>query len=234
MQEMLRSWVAVSIAVALAGCGSSNGSTLSEASGQVQVVVNAVGTPVSTVVITVTAPDIPTPLVFNLTLHNGSASGVLELPPGPNRTITVQAFDSYGQVIAEASETRYVNLGYNNEISLIPMTTVMGVIPIFVSVGPVLIWVYPRSATLTVGESLAIGASVRRNDEQPSVFTVEWATANPAIATVTQQGVVTAVRVGETYIVAVSTGVAVAVPINVVLPSLQEDGTTSATAGDSP
>src|SRR6058998_4228572 len=41
------------------------------------------GTPVATVVVEVTAPDIPTPLVFNIPIVDRIASGTITVPAGP-------------------------------------------------------------------------------------------------------------------------------------------------------
>ena len=47
----------------------------------------------TSLVIEVTAPDIPQALVFNLDIVNGSATGSVTIPASANRTITVRAFD---------------------------------------------------------------------------------------------------------------------------------------------
>ena len=46
------------------------------------VTANVIGTPVATIVIDVSAPNIPTPLTFNLEVSNGVANGTLKMPPG--------------------------------------------------------------------------------------------------------------------------------------------------------
>ena len=54
------------------------------------------GTAVATVVVEVTAPDIPAPLVFNFIVTDGIASGTITIPAGTGRTITIRAFDAGG------------------------------------------------------------------------------------------------------------------------------------------
>src|SRR5881296_2848755 len=73
--------------------------------GEFAVTANVVGTPIATLVVTVTAADIATPLVFNLTVHDGTATGTIKLPPGAARLITVEAFDSNGDVTHEGHKT---------------------------------------------------------------------------------------------------------------------------------
>src|SRR6266581_1438372 len=63
------------------------------------------GTPIDLLVVRVTATDIPTPLVFNLPVQNGVAQGTIRLPPGIKRTITVDAYDTDGDITAEGIKT---------------------------------------------------------------------------------------------------------------------------------
>jgi len=51
-------------------------------------------TSVATVVVAVTAPDIPATLVFNIPVSNGVASGLITIPAGSNRAIALQAGQS--------------------------------------------------------------------------------------------------------------------------------------------
>jgi len=53
-------------------------------------------TSVATVVVAVTAPDIPATLVFTIPVSNGVASGLITIPAGSNRAIALQAFDAGG------------------------------------------------------------------------------------------------------------------------------------------
>src|SRR3989442_14600489 len=51
---------------------------------------------VATLVAEVTAPDIPTALVFNIPIAGGVASGTITIPAGSNRTVTLRAYDGGG------------------------------------------------------------------------------------------------------------------------------------------
>src|SRR5207247_2270441 len=59
------------------------------------------GTRSSLLVVRVTASDTPTPLAFNLSVQNGVAQGTIRLPPGMRRMITVDAYDTDGDITAE-------------------------------------------------------------------------------------------------------------------------------------
>ena len=54
------------------------------------------GTAVTTVVVEVSAADLPQRLVFNFIVANGVASGTITIPAGTGRTITIRAFDAGG------------------------------------------------------------------------------------------------------------------------------------------
>src|SRR5690349_14795716 len=54
------------------------------------------GTTAGTVVVEVTAPDIPTTLVFNIPVADRVASGTVTVPAGAARTFTLRAYDAGG------------------------------------------------------------------------------------------------------------------------------------------
>lgn len=66
--------------------------------------------------------------------------------------------------------------------------------------------VAPDSPSLLVGEQVTIAASPRDADNRPLERAVQWVSANPAVATVTGTGTVSAVAEGETTITATSEG----------------------------
>src|SRR5437763_16321482 len=51
-------------------------------------------TTAATVVVDVTAPDIPTALVFNIPVVHRMATGTIVVPAGSSRTVTLRAFDA--------------------------------------------------------------------------------------------------------------------------------------------
>lgn len=166
----------------------------------IRVTANTSGTPIETLVVRVTAADITTPLVFNLTTQNGVATGTIKVPPGTARTFTVQAFDSGGNVTHEGSATIDVNAGNNNpplNISLAPRS---GHVPVTVTFGAASVIVDPASATVLDDSTIQLTAYVIDAQGDTMNVTVDWATANPARATVSSTGMVTAVDTGTVEI----------------------------------
>jgi Tol biopolymer transport system component len=176
------------------------------------------GTPINALVVTVTAADITTPLVFNLATQNGVAQGTIRIPPGLQRNIDVQAFDSDGNVVAEGSKTIDVKPGQNPPVS-IPMVSKAGQVTITVTLGPVSVVVQPAAATVPVASTLQLAVTITAaNGDVLAVPADYWATANPAIATVDQNGVVTALLPGMADIIATFAGVAGVSHVTVATP----------------
>src|SRR5687767_15385263 len=63
---------------------------------QLAVSANVSATTIATMVVTVTGPGITQPLVFNLTISGGTATGSVTLPAGSNRKLELDAFDDKG------------------------------------------------------------------------------------------------------------------------------------------
>ncbi|HET7274340.1 MAG TPA: Ig-like domain-containing protein [Longimicrobiaceae bacterium] len=209
MPRYVRLVLALSTLLALNACAGSP--TASEPGewdmASLRVAANIAGTPISTLVITVTAPDIRTPLVYNLEVVGGTAEGTLEIPAGAARTFTGQAFDTSGEVTHEGSETIDVNRGSNPPLS-IALVAKHGEIEIAVSMGDYSVVVDPASATLDAGLTQELSAKITAPDGSPVSGGASWATLNPAIATVNADGLVMAVAAGTVDIVATYGGVA--------------------------
>jgi hypothetical protein len=117
---------------------------------------NVSGTTINILVVTVSAADMPVPLIFNLLVPmaagagpTGIASGTLRVPPGTGRTFLVQAFDTNGDVTHEGSETVHVVRGPNPPLA-ITIYPRAGQVPIVVSLGSYGVLVAPGSALLDV------------------------------------------------------------------------------------
>lgn len=92
-QPHLRSLLsACAAALIISGCSDSPTGPVGP-QGEFVLRASVVGTTIATMVVEVTAPDITTPLAFNIPIVNGVATGTVKLPPGENRTITLKAFD---------------------------------------------------------------------------------------------------------------------------------------------
>jgi len=169
---------------------------------------NLSGTMVATVVVDVTAVDIPTMLVFNIPIVNGTASGSITVPAGSNRSIMIRGYDVGGVETHSGTVTTSVQPGTNPAISLV-LTPLTGDLPITATLGAYSVHVAPGSAALALGGTNTKQLAATITDTQGHTVTgaVAWATDNPGIATVDATGLVTAVGTGTTTISAVFQGV---------------------------
>jgi len=190
------------------------------------------GTLVATVVVQLTAPDIPTPLMFNIPVANGIAAGTITVPAGSNRTITLRAYDAGGVQTHSGAVTVTIQPGTNPTISVV-LTPLTGDLLITVTLGSFSVTVQPAAATLAPGDTVSLRAIVVDPIGDPVSGQVAWATLAPGVATVTstgpQTGRVTAVGGGQTTVVATYGGVAGAAAITVALPTLVQHVSTPST-----
>ena len=179
------------------------------------------GTPVATVVLQVTAPDIAVPLVFNIPTVNGVASGAISINAGSNRTITLRAYDAGGVETHTGSVTLNIEPGTNPAVTIV-LTPLLGSVPITVTLGSFSVTVAPATATLRLGDTVRLTATVLDATHTPVAGQVAWATLAPSVATVvstgTQTGRATATGLGLTTVVAIYGGIAGAAAITVTQP----------------
>jgi len=124
--------VALGAAVVLGSC--SDVTRVSGGQGSLRVSADVSGTSVARIVLEVSAPDIPTLLVFNLTIVNGVASGTITIPAGSNRTIAIRAFDGGGVQTHSGSVTVSVQPGADASVSIV-LAPLTGDLPITVTLG---------------------------------------------------------------------------------------------------
>src|SRR5687767_15052225 len=99
MRSRFAGALSIALAMMLSPVACSDGPTgLAGDDAQMVLTASVVGTPIATLVVEVSAPDITVPIVYNLTVLNGVATGTLKMPPGEDRLITVRAFDSFGEI----------------------------------------------------------------------------------------------------------------------------------------
>ena len=198
--------VALAPLLLLASC---NPSTDPPAQGQAHLAVtaNVVGTAVATVVVEVTAPDISTPLVFNIVVADGVASGTITIPAGTARRITIRAFDAGGVLTHSGAATVSVQAGTNPTVSL-TLTPLAGDVPIEAHLGSFTINVTPTANALSVGGTQTVQLTAAILDAQGHAMTgtVSWATHDPGIASVDATGLVTATGPGDTNVFATFQG----------------------------
>ena len=149
--------VALAPLLLLASC---NPSTEPPAHGQAHLAVtaNVAGTAVATVVVEVTAPDIPTPLVFNFVVADGFASGTITIPAGSNRTITIRAYDAGAVLTHRGTAIVSVQAGTNPTVSL-TLNPLSGDVPIEAHLGSFTVNVTPKGACVTIPNKAHVDAS---------------------------------------------------------------------------
>lgn len=156
---------------------------------------------VATLVAEVTAPDIPTALVFNIPIVDGVASGTITIPAGSNRTVTLRAYDAGGTLTHSGAATFTIQAGANTAVA-ITLTPLTGDQPIVVTLGSFTITVTPASPTVAISGTVQLAVTIADWTGAPTTGTVSWATQNPGIATVDASGLVTGMGVGSTKIAA--------------------------------
>ena len=208
---MVRSRMYLSVALALLmvqiSCGDG---TVDPTGGKatLAISVNLSGTLVAMVVADVSAPDIPTMLVFNIPIANGVAAGTITVPAGSNRTITLRAYDAGGIETHNGSVTVTIQAGTNPTMAIV-LTPLTGNVPITATLGSFVVTVTPPSANLSIAGTLTVqlSATIKDSNGNPTTGVVRWATHNPGVATVDGTGLVTGTGVGTTSISAVFQGV---------------------------
>jgi uncharacterized protein YjdB len=192
---------------------------------------------ISTLTITVSASDIPSDLVFNVSMTNGEATDTITIPAGSDRTITVRGFDAQAIETHRGSRVADMIEGLNAPLSIV-LSALRAELPIVIVFGAVDIDVTLGRDTVSVGgsvQAVAIGV-----DEMGDTVAlpVRWGTQHPAVATVDSAGRVTGLREGTTAIVATWQGAVGADSVFVVEPrpvalALTPDSARLGALGDS-
>ncbi len=209
--RLLRTLARVSAvaAVALAGCRGAEQPPSALAPAELRLTALVAGTAVTTIVVTVTAPDIATPLVYNFHVSNEVATGTVVLTAGTDRHFRISAFDAAGIETHGADTTVTIVSGPNAPltITLQPLT---GSQPIVVTIAALRVELQPSALSLVVGTTATFRARVfdATGTDITSQVTLVWASTNPSVANVDSSGVVTALLPGQVAIVAVTAGTA--------------------------
>src|SRR6266581_1556717 len=98
MGQLIRNSAGVTIIALAAALGScaEHPVAVTPHDASLQVYLSVASTAVTSVVVKVTALDIPDTLAFNLNVESGTASGTISVPTGSNRTFIVSAYDAGG------------------------------------------------------------------------------------------------------------------------------------------
>lgn len=190
--------------------------------GRLIVSASVAGTPIATVVVEVTAADIASPLVFNLTLASGTASGTITVPAGSGRTIEVRAYDAGGILTHRGSKSGIdVREGASNPSISISVLSLGGAQPITVQLSSHSVTVTPVGPlTVAVASTLGLTATVRDVDGIeviPGAGELQWATDAPAFASVSASGVVTGVKARSETVKIMATYLAVGASVDVTV-----------------
>jgi hypothetical protein len=202
LKRTLRRAAVLPMALLAFACGDATGAP-DEARLRVSAAVGGSGA--AALVVEVAAPDIAGRLAFNVPVRDGVASGVVSVPAGSARTLTVRAFDPRGAETHRGSRVIDVLPGTNPAVA-ITLYPVDGAAPITATVTGIVVSVSPASATLAVGATLRLEATVRDADGRAVDARAQWASLDPARATVDAQGLVTARDTGAVDVVAVHAG----------------------------
>jgi len=158
-------------------------------------------TNVNVVVVEVTASDIPQPLIFNIYRDGDRVEGIIHVAAGSDRFILVHAYDDNGIETHRGDTTVDIFEGLNPAV-YIALYPLIGDVPIDVIIECLTVSITPGDSTLGVGETLQLAASVTDGDGNPVAGSVSWGSTAPFIASISPDGLVTALREGTTEIVA--------------------------------
>jgi Bacterial Ig-like domain (group 2)/Calcineurin-like phosphoesterase len=209
-----RLWLATALVSALGvgSClGDPNDTLPSAAEAKLLLRADLSATAVATLVVEVTAPDITQALLFNIGIVAGAAAGTITIPAGSDRTITIRAYDAGGVQTHSGLLTVDVQPGTNPSIALV-LTPLTGDAPIDVTLGSFTVTVTPAADSLLVGDTITLTATILDAGGTPVAGQVVWGILDPRVASVvstgTQTGRVTAIRPGQTTVVATYGGTA--------------------------
>jgi Bacterial Ig-like domain (group 2) len=212
--QLVRASFVLALLLASPSCTSSPLAPPSSGQATMHLTADVSGTTVARIVVEVTAPDIVTPLVFNITITGGAVSGTITVPSGSDRTITMRAYDAGGVETHSGSVTIAVQPATNPTIAvvLVPLT---GNVPINATLGSLTVSVTPSVRSLSVGDTATLTAVIKDANGNPAVGTVAWATRNPGVAVVDTNGLVKATGVGSTSVSATFSGATGVVAVTV-------------------
>lgn len=197
------------------GCGDVPTSVDVPGKAKLIVMANLAGTATNALVIEVSAPDIPTPLIFNLPIDGEAATGAITLPAGSDRILIARAFDGAGVETHRGSRTLRI-LGGTNEVVAIALLPLHGDQPIEITLGSFTVSVVPGSLTIAPGETVQLEATVRDADHDiVADALVQWGSLDLSVATANTAGLVTGHAVGESQVVALYAGAAASALVTV-------------------
>jgi len=175
--------------------------TSEQSSSGLQFQASVANTNIAFIVLEVTAPDIPEPLIFNLNRNGDVIEGIIHVAAGSDRHILVRAFDENGVETHQGETVITVQPGMNPTV-FITLYPLIGDVPINVTIENIIISILPVETNLNVGDTLQLEATITDGNGMNIPGNISWGSTVPFVASVSDGGLVTALHKGTTEIVA--------------------------------
>lgn len=170
----------------------------------VQVSASLAGSAVEWLSVEVTASDIAVPVVVTLAATGSTAHGTVTVPSGTARTFTARGYDVEGTLTHRAMTTVNVAPGTGATVPLMLLPVMDAGVG---AGGDDRVTLSTSDVALAVGATQRLTVNVAHADGTPVAAPVtRWATLDPAIATVSVSGLISAIAPGTTQVVALSGG----------------------------
>ena len=182
-------------ALAGTGCSEFTEPTVDEVTLQIEV--DIPDTTVARMVAEVTGPAITDTITSELTLSNGVGTGSVTVPTGSEVTVTVRAYDANDVETHRGTGTVTPTADGNVTVN-VTVDGLDGDQPFEAGLNSYTVTVTPDSATITAGSTQSFAVEVVDADGNTvSSPTVVWAVSNPALAGISDSGLVTALAPGS-------------------------------------
>lgn len=163
-----------------------------------------------TVAVEITGPGIDSLLLFNIAVDlNGTGSGTAQVPAGAQRQIVLRAFDAFGNNTHRGDTTVTLAAGPNPQFNIVlrPLT---GSLPIVVTFGGSGVTITPGDTVIAAGDTVRYtGGGVDSLGAVIPAAAIVWSSTNPAVASLSGQGLVTGRGAGTAFVLATFGGASV-------------------------
>lgn len=185
--------------IGITGCNAGSFVETDPAETPVEVFVDVANLAVSGVSVEITGPGIPQPIVANLPITSGLASGQITVLAGSDRSFLIRAFDLQALETHRGSDTVDIHADQTQAIE-VPLSPLVGDVDVGARIGE-------YTLTVSIATGLTVGgtaqASVTVVDAYGNTVAspqVTWGSSNPAVASVSASGLVEGLVAGQTTI----------------------------------